>query len=155
MKKMTMAALPVAAALALSVSACSSSSSSSTQSSSPATSTSASATPAPSGSAIPAAQLQQAFANTTHIGTYEGETFAEFYEPNGTILYLGDNGTETGSWVIRGDKACFAYPSDPSVSGELCYDEIIKDGNFVYWIADGNVVATSVELSGNSLNLTQ
>lgn len=89
-------------------------------------------------------QIRAAVSENTVQGTMEGTgAYAEFYQGDGTIK--GDG--YTGIWAIEGDMMCFQYGSDP----KACW-EVIKDGDMIQWIKDGQVEGTGTVAPGNPNN---
>jgi len=86
-------------------------------------------------------QIRAMVADNTVQGTMEGTgAYAEFYQGDGTIKGEG----YTGIWAIEGDAMCFQYGSDP----KSCW-EVVKDGDLIQWIKEGQVEGTGTVAPGN------
>ena len=128
----------------------SASSASSTQSSAAAT-TAASAVK-PAGDKVAAADLPAVVSDRTYRGDDEGQPYAEYYAPDGSLRGKSADEAYTGSWKAVGEELCFTYPKEGSTSEVDCYS-VFKNGDAITWVgSDGKVVeATYVE--GNPDNL--
>lgn len=87
------------------------------------------------------AQIAATISGMTILGNPdEGEGFAEYYDPDGTIRSDG----YTGAWTTEGDSLCFAYGGEPAgcVGVRLTADGIV-------WVVDGAVTGTATIVPGN------
>jgi len=104
--------------------------------------------PAPPGEVInsPVA-LQKLFANNTFTGTIPGfeGSWAEYYCPNGTSIYVYEGHLQLGHWRVQNGRTCFAY-DPPGYDKEMCVSAYRQnDGSFVFHSDD--VVDSFVQTS--------
>ncbi len=72
------------------------------------------ATPPSSGAAAPvtgAAAWARLLGNTI-VGRVAGDSFAEYFDPGGSVRYVDKDGVSTGTWAVKGDRVCFAFPEE-------------------------------------------
>ena len=87
------------------------------------------------------AEIAATIAGKTILGNPdEGEGYAEYYAPDGTIR--GDG--YTGAWSVQGDMLCFAYGGEPAG----CVG-VRLNGDRLGWLVGGAVSGTATMVPGN------
>lgn len=77
------------------------------------------------------------------------ETFAEYFDPSGTVKYVDQDGPSSGTWAVKDDKVCLDFPdSDEAVC--LTFEVTGTTGSSV--ADDGATVRFDI-LPGNSKGL--
>jgi len=61
---------------------------------------------------LTASEIKARIIGNTISGVDDGETYMEYYSPNGTILGTDSSGKYTGNWRIDGDQLCTLFPDD-------------------------------------------
>jgi hypothetical protein len=88
--------------------------------------------------------IEAAIAGNTVQGSMTSSgSYTEFYDADGKIK--GDG--YSGSWMIDGDKMCFAYAEDEPV----CY-AVKLNGDQVTWLSDDGNDGTGTIIKGNPNN---
>lgn len=123
---------------------------SSTQSST-ATTMSAPAVKSP-GEKIAPADLPAIVANRTYRGQSDGEPYAEYYTPDGSVRGKTGGETYTGSWKVVGEKLCFTYPKPGKDDEVYCY-EVFKNGDALTWTDSNGQLVETTFVEGNPDNL--
>jgi hypothetical protein len=72
----------------------------------------------------------------TVLGTYDGDPYAQYFDPNGTTIFqLKDGRAFEGDWFV--DQASQRYCSYHWARGQKCY-EVFGDGdNELLWLEEG------------------
>ncbi|HYA80576.1 MAG TPA: hypothetical protein VED87_06585 [Methylocystis sp.] len=78
-------------------------------------------------------QIRQAIVGNTMAGEDEGESFSEYYNPDGRILGERRAGRYTGHWHIAGAQMCVRYADDDGKESVWECSRIDVDGNKVTW----------------------
>lgn len=88
--------------------------------------------------------IEAAIAGNTVQGSMTASgSYTEFYDADGKIKANG----YSGSWMIDGDKMCFAYAEDEPV----CY-AVQLNGDQVKWLSDDGNDGTGTIIKGNPNN---
>lgn len=69
---------------------------------------------APPGVAAPvsgAAAWARLVGNTI-VGRVAGDSFAEYFDPGGTVRYVDKDGASAGTWTVKADRVCFEFPEE-------------------------------------------
>ncbi len=95
--------------------------------------------------------LAQIIGNTA-FGVGEKHSWAEYYQPDGTIRGRTDNGANNGpyqgKWTVSGSEMCFVYV----VSGDVGCWTISVEGNEITYHKKGKHIMTGTLLKGNPKN---
>jgi len=83
-------------------------------------------------SALSGAQIRAQVIGNTITGVEDGETYAEYLAPDGTISGEGDSGAYAGFWRVAGDQLCFRYDDDDAGGAWDCAS-VTLIGASVYW----------------------
>lgn len=113
---------------------------------------SVSAAPPPPGERVPPADLPAVVADRTYRGDFDGQSFAEYYLPDGTLHGQAGDRTYIGSWEVVGEQLCFTYPREGADSEVDCYS-VFKDGDTLSWMGDDGTVLQPAYVEGNPDNL--
>ena len=82
--------------------------------------------------ALSGAEIQARLIGNTITGVEDGETYAEYLAPDGTISGEGDSGAYAGFWRVAGDQLCFRYDDDDAGGAWDCAS-VTLIGASVYW----------------------
>lgn len=114
-------------------------------------STSATATSpaaAPAGDKVGPADLPAIVSNRTFRGVTEGESYTEFYAPDGSLRGKSGAETYTGNWAVVGEQLCFNYVYTGDTDTE-CY-AVFKNGDVITWVDDDGQIVEADYVEGNA-----
>jgi hypothetical protein len=86
------------------------------------------------------AEIKQALADHTLKGKGDNGEWTQDFDPSGRTTYSQGNSNSPGTWQIKGDQYCSAWPPNPNLS---CYD-VTRDGDTVTFISSGGGRAPGV-----------
>ncbi len=86
-------------------------------------------------------EIMKLLNGNTLMGAGAGFTFAEYYDPDGTIR--GDG--YAAKWKVEGDTGCMDYDGN----GFKCWTMEIVEGPAHVWYLDGEVSAAAMVVEGN------
>lgn len=107
---------------------------------------------APPGEKLSPADLPAVVADRTYRGDFDGQSFAEYYLPDGTLHGRAGDQTYTGSWEVLGEQLCLTYPAEGMDSEVSCYS-VFRDGDTLSWLGDDGTVLQPAYVEGNPDNL--
>lgn len=117
---------------------------------SPSSATTTASAAAPAGDKVGAADLPAIVSDRTFRGADEGETYTEYYAPDGSLRGKSASQNYTGSWKVVGEQLCFTYTYPDKTDTETdCY-AVFKNGDVVTWVdEDGQLVEGDI-IEGNA-----
>lgn len=96
-------------------------------------------------------EIRRALVGNTISGEEDGETYAEFIDPNGRIS--GEAGQEryTGRWRIAGGQICLSYDIEDKPSEWDC-SNVGVEGSQIVWFDEGEKYVSNLT-AGNPRKL--
>lgn len=85
---------------------------------------------------LSSAEIAEAIKGNTIFGEYEGDPYAQYFNPNGkTIFQLEDGRAFEADWYV--DAATERYCSFHWMRGAKCYEVFADGGDRLLWIEEG------------------
>jgi hypothetical protein len=82
-------------------------------------------------------QIREVFAGNTISGQERGETYIEYFQPDGRIAGKGREGRYSGHWGITRGQMCMRYDEVGNASSSWDCVRVRLEGNRVIWIDQG------------------
>jgi hypothetical protein len=79
------------------------------------------------------AEIRQALSGHTLKGSSDNGEWTQDFDPSGRTTYSQGSSNSAGTWQIKGDQYCSAWPPNPNIS---CYD-VTTDGDTITFISNG------------------
>lgn len=107
-----------------------------------------SAAAAPAGDKVGPADLPAIVSNRTFRGVEEGESYSEFYAPDGSLRGKSGAKAYTGNWKVVGEQLCFSY-ADTGDTDTECYT-VFKNGDVISWVDENGTIVEAEYVEGNA-----
>jgi hypothetical protein len=78
-------------------------------------------------------EIREALSGHTLKGSSDSGDWTQDFDPSGRTTYSQGNSNSPGTWQIKGDQYCSAWPPNPNIS---CYDVTI-DGDTITFVSSG------------------
>jgi hypothetical protein len=95
-------------------------------------------------------QIRASIVGNTVVGVEDGEAYAEFLRPNGSLSGRARSGAYYGEWRISGNRICFLYKEDKK--GWDCSHVKLR-GSQIVWAEKGGGGSVATLLRGNPRGL--
>ncbi|PWB80154.1 MAG: hypothetical protein C3F11_18730 [Methylocystaceae bacterium] len=82
-------------------------------------------------------KIRELFAGNTISGEERGETYIEFFSPDGGIVGENSEGRYTGHWQVSRGRICLSYDEENGKAGAWDCAQVGLNGSRIVWSAGG------------------
>lgn len=97
-------------------------------------------------------EIRSVFSGNTVSGEEKGETYVEYFAPDGRISGVNHEGLYNGHWQISKNRICVSYEEDDGKSSAWDCSHVGLNGSRLSWSQDGETSYSTIA-AGNPRGL--